>query len=440
MKKLSKLIITQMMIKGCPCSVCAVTEAQRVMEIRVEAAAEKSILNNIYVGKVEELASNIKAAFVRFGDGMKGYLPVSEGANAIYTAGRKEGAPLRPGDELLVQVCRDAMKGKLPALTTNLNFTGKYLVLTTGNKKTGFSAKLSREEAALAGKWLTPERETPDRGYGMIVRTNAAEASKEEFLHELEYLKKIYRKVAVDGRCRTCFSLLYEAEPFYLEAVRDIYSRELEEIVTDLPEVYEKLKEYLGDFKPDEMEKLRKYRDPLLPLHKLYRLEAALEEIQKEKIWLNSGGFLVIQQTEAFVSVDVNSGKYTGKKKVEETYRKINLEAAGEIARQVRLRNLSGIILVDFINMKNPDHRDELFHVLQKYLKKDPVKSRAVDITPLHILEMTRKKVRKPVAEEIRGLCGGGNLRDISENSTDILIHNRSEEKEKTDNAEICTF
>ena len=118
----------------------------------------------------------------------------------------------------------------------------------------------------------------------------------------------------------------------------------------------------------------------------------------------NSGGFLVIQQTEAFVSIDVNSGKYTGKKKMEETFRKINLEAAAEIGRQLRLRNLSGIILIDFINMENPDHRDELFHVLQKLLRKDPVKSRAIDITPLHILEMTRKKVRRPVIEDIREL------------------------------------
>ena len=112
----------------------------------------------------------------------------------------------------------------------------------------------------------------------------------------------------------------------------------------------------------------------------------------------------MIQQTEAFVSVDVNSGKYSGKKKSSETYRKINLEAAEEIARQIRLRNLSGIILIDFINMENPDHRDELFHVLQKHLRRDPVKCRAVDITPLNILEMTRKKVRKPLLEEIREL------------------------------------
>ncbi len=376
-------------------------EEQKVLELRLEPADQKSILGNIYVGQVENLASNIRAAFVRFGDGKKGYLPLSEGENAIFTSGRKGGVSLRPGDELLVQVSRDAMKGKLAALTTNLNFTGKYLVLTTGNKKIGFSAKLSREETAPARKWLTSEMEDHERGYGLIVRTNATDAPKEEFFHELEYLKKLYQKVAVTGRNRTCYSLLYEAEPFYLAAVRDIYSRDLEEIVTDIPEIYQRISEYLVDFMPQEQEKLRLYNDSLLPLYKLCRLETALEEIRREKIWLNSGGFLVIQQTEAFVSIDVNSGKYTAKKKAEETYRKINLEAAREIARQLRLRNLSGIILIDFINMENPDHRDELFHVLQKYLRRDPVKSRAVDITPLHILEMTRKKIRRPVTEEL---------------------------------------
>lgn len=401
---MSKLIITEMPVKNCPCIVCAVVENQKVLELRLEEAGKKSILNNIYVGQVENIAANIQAAFVRFGEGITGYLPLNQAEGAVFAAGRKGDPALRPGDQLLIQVNRDAMKGKLPALTSNLNFPGKYLVLTTGNKKIGFSGKLKKEESALLNKWLEPERLLTDRGYGLIARTNGAEASKEELLHELAYLKALYEKVAVKGRSRTCFSLLYESEPFYLAAVRDIYSRNLEEIITDVPEIHKKLEAYLQDFMPEELPKLRLYEDALLPLYKLHRLERALEEICQEKIWLSSGGFLVIQQTEAFVSVDVNSGKYTGKKKAEETYRKINLEAAEEIARQIRLRNLSGIILIDFINMSNPDHQEELFHVLQKYLRKDPVKCRAIDITPLHILEMTRKKVRRPVLEDIQSI------------------------------------
>ena len=400
---MSKLIVTRLPIRGCPCLICAAVEDNRIMELRLEAEGEKRLLNNIYVGQVEKVAANIRAAFVRFGVGkeMTGYLSLDQAEQAIYTSGRQGGSVLRPGDELLVQVFREPMKGKLPALTTNLNFAGKYLALTAGDHKLGLSAKLSKDEKSLLNKWLEDERTDSSRSYGLVIRTNAAEATKEEFFRELAYLKEQYRRIAIDGRHRTCFTLLYEAEPFYLAAVRDAYSKDLEEIVTDLPEVSEKIAAYLKDFRPEEAQKLRLYKDSLLPLHKLYRLETALEEVQREKIWLDSGGFLVIQQTEAFVSIDVNSGKYTGTKKAEETYRKINLEAAEEIARQVRLRNLSGIILIDFINMENPDHSDELFHVLQKYLRRDPVKAKAIDITPLHILEMTRKKVRRPVAEEL---------------------------------------
>ena len=404
MRKLSKLIITRMEIHDVLCTVAALIEEERIMEIRLESDQEKSILGNIYTGQVENIASNIQAAFVQIEPGKRCYYSLAEAQRAVFSAGRKGNGPLRPGDELLVQVSRDAMKGKLPALTSNLNFTGRYLVLTTGDKKFGLSSKLALEDRHRLSGWLKEEAERPDKEFGIIVRTNAADASKEEILKELEWLKGRYHKAVVQGRNRTCFSLVLETEPFYVAAVRDAYGRDLDEIITDVTEIREMILGYLEEISPELKEKLRFYQDKLLPLYKLYRVETALDAIQKEKVWLNSGGFLVIQQTEAFVSIDVNSGKYTGKKKMEETFRKINLEAAAEIGRQLRLRNLSGIILIDFINMENPDHRDELFHVLQKLLRKDPIKTRAIDITPLHILEMTRKKVRRPVIEDIREL------------------------------------
>lgn len=402
MRKLSKLIIAGMEIEGVPCNACALEEDGRIMELMIGEKGKKSILGNIYVGQVENIASNIQAAFVMIASGVRCYLPLSDVKNPVFSSGRTKNAPLRPGDMLLVQVNREAMKGKLPAVTTNLNFTGKYLVLTTGEKKIGFSKKLIQEEKNRLNKWLEEEREFSPREYGIVVRTNAGEASKEEFLTELSFLKRLYEKTAVYGRNRTCFSLVYETEPFYMNAVRDVCSKNLDEIVTDIPEAFTCISAYLKEISPGEETKVRLYEDKLLPLYKLYRLGVVLEEAQKQKVWLKSGGFLVIQQTEAFVSIDVNSGKFTGKKKAEETYRKINLEAAGEIARQLRLRNLSGIILIDFINMENPDHQDELFHVLQKYLRKDSVKAKAVDITPLHILEMTRKKVRRPLSEDLK--------------------------------------
>ena len=239
--------------------------------------------------------------------------------------------------------------------------------------------------------------------FGLIVRTNSGEAEKQEILAELEYLKKRWRRVLDICKTRTCYSLLEKASPFYIQAVRDVYGDTLEEIVTDLPAIFAELGEYLGEYQKEDAEKLRLYEDRLLSLHKLYSLERALDNAAKEKVWLPSGGFLMIQQTEAFVAVDVNTGKYTGKKKQQETYRKINLEAAREIAAQLRLRNLSGIILIDFINLERKEHQEELLNVLKKYLRRDPVHTVLVDMTKLNIVEVTRKKVRKSLAEEIGG-------------------------------------
>ena len=168
------------------CTVCAIVKDQKVIELRLEPSGKKNILNNIYVGQIEKIATNIQAAFVRLNDSVNGYLPLNQCEHAIFTDGHREGQPLRPGDQILVQINRDAMKGKLPALTANLNFSGKFLVLTTGNRKIGISNKLSKEESSKLSKWLDDERTLSDRGYGLIARTNAADASKEEFFHELD--------------------------------------------------------------------------------------------------------------------------------------------------------------------------------------------------------------------------------------------------------------
>ena len=173
-------------IHGVPCTVAALSEEERIVEIRLESDQEKSILGNIYTGQVENIASNIQAAFVQIEPGKRCYYSLAEAQRAVFSAGRKGNGPLRPGDELLVQVSRDAMKGKLPALTSNLNFTGRYLVLTTGDKKFGLSSKLALEDRHRLSGWLKEEAERPDKEFGIIVRTNAADASKEEILASLK--------------------------------------------------------------------------------------------------------------------------------------------------------------------------------------------------------------------------------------------------------------
>ena len=206
------------------------------------------------------------------------------------------------------------------------------------------------------------------------------------------------------GTSRVCFSLLEESLPEYMQVLQNVYTEHLEEIVTDNKSLYEAVSSYAKTAFPENTQ-IRLYEDKLLPLYKLYSLESALEHGLHEKVWLKSGGFLVIQQTEAFVCIDVNTGKFTANKEMEETFRKINREAAAEIALQLRLRNLSGIILIDFINMKSPKHKKELMENLQAYLNRDPVKGTVVDMTSLNIVEVTRKKVRKSLTEEMKELA-----------------------------------
>ena len=176
----------------------------------------------------------------------------------------------------------------------------------------------------------------------------------------------------------------------------------MEKIVTDLPEVHQQILSFVEQTEQAKGCSVSFYQDGLLPLYKLYRLEHGVQEALQEKIWLRSGGFLVMQQTEAFVSVDVNSGKNSSKKQPEEFYRKLNKEAAAEIARQIRLRNLYGIILIDFINMKASESREELLHLMREYVKTDPTKTIVVDVTALGIMELTRQKEKKSLQEQLQ--------------------------------------
>ena len=240
-----------------------------------------------------------------------------------------------------------------------------------------------------------------EEDFGVIVRTNAQDAPEERILEELRFLKEQYRQVLAASRFRVSGSLLYEAEPFCRARLRDVYGQDLEAIVTDQPDIYEDLREYLSRHQPEALPLLRLYQDPLVSLDKVYQLEKALDEALSPRVWLKSGGYLVIEPTEALTVIDVNTGKYAGKKNQQETIKKINLEAARETARQLRLRNLSGIILVDFIDMETAKDQEELLSVLSACCFQDPIKTTVVDMTRLNLVELTRKKVRKPLYEQI---------------------------------------
>lgn len=246
----------------------------------------------------------------------------------------------------------------------------------------------------------------------MIIRTNARETSEEEILREYETLKGQMERICRYGTSRNCFSCLFQAPGDWIIELKQRSFHTLSQIITDHPGVHQEIEEYLRETDRKGRVALKLYQDPLLPLRNLYSLDSLMNELKQQKVWLKSGGFLVIQQTEAFVAIDVNTGKYGGKKTSDETFHLINLEAAGEIALQLRLRQLSGIILIDFINMNHPAFQKELMDYLQELVSRDSVKTQVIDITPLHIVELTRRKEKKSFQEQLQSIMGKENRAD----------------------------
>lgn len=376
----------------------ALYEDGRPVELSYDMKQQGIAVGNIYIGKVANVVKNIQAAFVEIEDRVPCYYAFEKDAAPIFT-GKGKSKDLAAGDELLVQVSREAAKTKGPSVTSALSFSGKYLVLTHGRPGIGFSSKLGRTQRERLRPVIEP---LAQKNFGWIVRTNAQEASEEEIIKEAGMLTGRYEKLCAQAMHRPCRTCVSRALPPYLSHIKDYYASDYEEIVTDDSEMYAAIGNYLKEYQPQDIDKLRLYEDRLLPLAKLYSLETAFEHALSERVWLKSGAYLVIQPTEALTVVDVNTGKYDGKKKLQDTFLKINQEAARETARQLRLRNLSGIIIVDFINMESEEAKKQVMQTLSEELRKDPKKAAVIDMTPLGLVEITRKREEKPLFEKFR--------------------------------------
>jgi len=353
---------------------------------------------NIYIGRIKDIVSNINAAFVEIAPAIVCYLSL-EDAKAPIFINEKKNNKLVQNDEILVQITKEQAKSKLATVTTNLSFAGKYAVLTTGNKKFGISSKIDDVLSKTYHKIITPYL---PKGFGVIIRTNAQYVSTEIIIEEISRLETKCNHLIALAKHRTCYTLMHSTSASYLFYIRDTNMEKLSSIITDDMEIYNLIQSYLEEQQNEDLMKLKYYEDELLPLIKLYSLESKLEHALQKRVWLKSGGYLVIESTEALVVIDVNTGKYVGKKGAEETFLKINLEASLEIVKQLRLRNLSGIIIIDFINMADDFSRKQLLDALTLYAKEDTVKINVIDMTGLNLVELTRRKVRKPLHEQIK--------------------------------------
>lgn len=377
-------------------------EDGKVAQIQAQPEDAGSLLGDIYVGKVRNIVKNINAAFVEYEQGKMGYLSLDAKVCPIHTDGVvSDGTRVLIGDEIIIQIEREAVKTKPPTLSGTLNFPGKYVVLIYGERTVSISSKIKDAERKQQLRGFL--RNNIDGDYGFVARTNRKDASDEKILKEIEFLKQQLENIKKFGVHRAKFNCLYHAPDAYLCDIRDSYDSLLESIITDDDEIFNRIMEFAKIYQPEDIKKIKRWDNADGKLDAVYDVTKTLEHALMPKVWLKNGGYLVIQPTEALVSIDVNTGKAISKKKdVQKTFLKVNLEAATQIAKQLRLRNLSGMILIDFIDMKDADYNKQLMDRLRTEFAKDPVKTILVDMTKLGLVEVTRKKVRKSLYEQIK--------------------------------------
>lgn len=365
-----------------------VYEQEKAVSIQVYEE-NASLVGNIYVGKVKNILRSINAAFVEIAEGQICYYE-PKNKKVLYTSQSRPGK-LTVGDELTLQIGKDATKTKAPLAKADFNLSGRYLVLIYGEDGIMFSKKIT--DGKWKKKWEQTFQPLCPEDCGMIVRTNAYGAEDSVLLEECGRLKAHMGRIVEQAVYKKCHTRLYQAPSALTALIRDFHT--VDEIVTDCADLAEMLRETFPGYQ------IRLYEDENLPLYKLYSMEKLARDCLSPKVWLKSGGYLVIEPTEALTVIDVNSGKFTKSSDPEGTHRKTNMEAAAEIARQIRLRNLSGMILVDFIDLKKKKDQEELLSYMDRLLRQDPVGAEALDLTRLNLMEITRRRIYKPFYEQM---------------------------------------
>lgn len=383
----------------------AFTVDGRLEELYIERSSSTSCLGNIYKGVVTNVEPSIGAAFVDFGGDRNGFLHVSD-VLPIYRQNNAEASPerlkkgekrniqeyLMKGQEVLVQITKDGIGKKGPTLTTYLSIPGRYLVLMPSLSRSGVSKKIEdREERSRLKRLL--ELIDPPPGMGYIIRTAGIGREQEELEKDLEYLLKLWNTIVKRVRGERSPSLIYQESDLVVRTIRDMFTPDVVEVVVDSEPVYRKARDFLRAVMAESEERVRLYTDPR-PIFHAVGIEEEVDRVFSRKINMKSGGSLVIDQTEALVAIDINSGKYRDEDDLEETAYRTNLEAVEEIARQLRLRDLGGVIINDFIDMQDDEHKREVERAMRESLKDHKARMKIARISPFGMVEMTRQRVR----------------------------------------------
>jgi len=381
----------------------AILQERELIEHFVSADQDRSIVGNIYVGRVQNVLPGMEAAF----------LDIGEARNAVLYAGEVsfdeeiEGPPpriesmLKSGQAVLAQVTKDPMGAKGARLTTEVSLAGRYVVLVPGADSTGISRRLSDEERKrlreIAGRIRPP-------GEGLIVRTAADGVPENELEQDVNRLVRIWAEIDEKREKAKPPKLVYSEPDLAIRGIRDLFTADVVKLVVEDSVVFEQIRDYLTEVAPSMAERLSFYEDPL-PLFERYHVVEQLRKAIDRKVWLKSGGHIVIDRTEAMTVIDVNTGRFVGKSNLEATVLHTNLEAAEEIAKQLRLRDIGGIIVIDFIDMMQERNRRELVKTFDEALQRDKTRTQVFGISELGLLQMTRKNVSEGLIEAFSRVC-----------------------------------
>ncbi len=419
----------------------ALVDGQKLYDLDIETTQRESKKSNIYKGRITRIEPSLEAAFVDYGAERHGFLPLKEISRSYFrpdadTSGRVNIKDvMREGQEVVVQVAKEERGNKGAALTTFISLAGRYLVLMPNNPRAGgVSRRIEGEERAEAREALNQLKIPSDMG--VIIRTAGVGKSVEELQWDLDYLLNLWRSIEEAAKERPAPFLIYQESNLITRTIRDYLRSDISEILIDEPSVYEQAKEFMAQVMPHNLNKIKLYQDPV-PLFTRYQIESQIESAFQREVRLPSGGALVIDHTEALVSIDINSARATKGGDIEETALNTNLEAADEIARQLRLRDLGGLIVIDFIDMTPARNQREVENRLREALKMDRARVQIGRISRFGLLEMSRQRLRPSLGESSQMVCprcsGQGTIRGVESIALSILrVIEEEAMKEKT--------
>lgn len=409
----------------------AIVESGAVQELHVERHLERGLVGNVYLGKVARVLPGMQSAFIDIGLERAAFLHVAD-LHGAGEGGRHQQAPkpiekqVFEGQPLLVQVIKDPIGSKGARLSTQISIAGRLLVFLPQDDHVGVSQKIPGDQRDALRARLTALVGTPETGGGggFILRTNGEEASDAELAEDIAYLRKTWTRIRDAAASKPSGSLLHQDLDLLQRVLRDLVTEETQTIRIDSREQFARLQAFGVEFMPQAAGRLQLYKGER-PIFDLFNVDEEITRALGRRVDLKSGGYLIVDQTEALTTVDVNTGGYVGARNFDDTIFRTNLEAAHAIARQLRLRNLGGIIIVDFIDMQREDHREQVLAEFRKQLARDRVKTMAGGFSQLGLVEMTRKRTRESLAHMLCEPCpncqGAGQVRTARTVCYDVL-------------------